>query len=810
MVTPRSIEETTPLDRESVHIRSEDNVDPPLSWQLQVFGLVQGVGFRPFVVRQARSLGLRGFVRNCSASVDILLHGCSHALVAQFVATLQDKAPNLARIDRISVMASSPDPSCDSFEVAHSEQMDERRLTISPDVAPCKECLAEMRTPSDRRYGYPFINCVNCGPRFSIIRDLPYDRRVTTMSGFEQCPQCRAEYELVADRRYHAQPNACAKCGPRLTLYDRGGQVVAGDPLVAVVDALNAGRIVAVKGAGGFHLVVDAGNATAVAELRRRKRRDLKPFALMAADLETARRHAIIAPDEARLLDHWASPIVLMPRHPNSPLPDNIAPNNSTLGIMLPSTPLHHLMFDRGAPPIVVATSGNISGRPIVIDNATALAELPVVADLILTHNRDIEVRVDDSVLRRLPADKDNQNELLFLRRGRGYAPYAFDLHGVTDTAPTVLALGAELKTALAIYARGQIIVSQHIGDLKNDETLGSHYTLQKHLTRLLKSAPQIVACDLHPNFRSTQMALQESGRALVQVQHHHAHMACCMTENRIEGPALGVIFDGAGLGEDGSIWGAEFLVGDLCAVRQVGSIRSLRLLGGDRAVREPRRTALALLLDAYEGDLSACAALPVIAEFTPDELRVLTAMYCKDVHSPLCTSMGRLFDGVAALGGIAYRAEYEAQGPIELEGLLRRDFEMTEPYPVVFEDTAGVLRFDYRAMIRAIAHEVLGHRPAADISRRFHSTLVEMVIQMCKLLRQLHAFNAIVLSGGVFCNEFLAVNVLHALRDAGFAVYRHSVFPPNDGGIAVGQVAVALRRHLTLQASADATVNVK
>jgi hydrogenase maturation protein HypF len=760
--------------------------------QIRVTGVVQGVGYRPFTVNLARAAGLAGWVLNDPQGVLIEAGGEPGALTG-FAAALKERAPELAMVTGVSVSwmpttSELPSP----FEIRSSGTAGRPDTIVPADSHVCADCLRELFAPGDRRFRYPFINCTNCGPRYSLIRGLPYDRAQTTMAVFEMCQRCRQEYEDVADRRYHAQPNACPACGPSLrSARADGEQLAKEEALGSAVRMLRGGQIVAVKSVGGYHLAVDARRAGAVGRLRRRKKRDAKPFALMVRDLETASQLAEISDHEARLLTSPARPIVLVRKRRAAgvaeELPEAIAPRSPNLGLMLPSAPLHHLLLAEPGLEVLVMTSGNVSGRPIVFRDDDALAELFEVADLILYHDRDIEIRVDDSVIRSSAHPDLDEPLLTFLRRSRGYAPYPVE---VEPELPPIVAYGAELKTTVAITSGRRVYLSQHIGDLKNDQTFASHRRTAWHLSRLHDLKPKYAACDLHPEFRSTRSALVEYEDRVYQVQHHHAHMASCMAENRLSGPTLGVVFDGAGYGPDGTIWGGEFLLGDYANVQRVARLRRLPLLGGDKAVREPIRTAFALALDAL-GD-SAVSAFPVLMTLSSRQREVYEVMARRRVNSPLSSSMGRLFDAFAALVGICTHAEYEAHGPIELEGLLERSLELGDPYPFDRQEHGQVTELDPRPAVRRLADDLSAGADLRALSLGFHSGVVAMVVTQCEAVRREHGVEQVVLSGGVFLNEFVLVNCLVALRKSGFAAYAHRQVPPNDGGIALGQAMVA------------------
>jgi hydrogenase maturation protein HypF len=762
---------------------------PCEQWLIRVNGVVQGVGYRPFVYQLATALGLTGWVLNDTLGVLTEVSGPVPVLTS-FADALRAQAPLLARVNEVQVQRKAAAADAGSgFEIRESTRAGRANTIVAPDSHVCPDCLREVFDPADRRYRYPFTNCTHCGPRYSLIRGLPYDRAQTTMAVFTMCPNCAREYRDPADRRYHAQPNACPVCGPKLTITSRDGDLADGDDALRIAtDALAAGRIVAVKSVGGFHFAVNARDADAVALLRRRKRRDAKPFALMVTDLAAVERIAEFGAAEGELLASPARPIVLL-RKRGGVLPEAIAPRNPNLGIMLPSAPLHYLLLDRPGLDVLVMTSGNVSGYPIAFRNEDALSQLFEVADLILHHDRDIEIRVDDSVVRSTDHPGLDEPLITFLRRSRGYAPYPVRVEREQEA---VLAYGAELKTTVALSGGREVYVSQHIGDLKNDETFASHRQTAAHLAKLYELTPRYVACDLHPSFRATRFAETDRPEDIFRIQHHHAHMASCMAENQLSTTTLGVVFDGAGYGLDGTIWGGEFLLGDLEGVRRLAHLRPIPLLGGDKAVNEPIRTGFALAVLTLGGKAEAIAAFPALGELDDAQRHVFATMIERGLNAPLVSSMGRLFDGVAALLGICSHAEYEAHGPIELEGLLGRDLRMDErPYSFGLLD-GDPARVDYAPVIAAIAVDIADGVEPAEISRRFHSAVVGMVLARCEALRAEHGINQVVLSGGVFLNEFLAVNCLLALRGAGFAAYAHRLVPANDGGIALGQVMVA------------------
>ncbi|MCP3751807.1 carbamoyltransferase HypF [Pseudomonas sp. SBB6] len=757
-------------------------------WLIRVTGVVQGVGYRPFVYKLASRSGVLGSVWNDQAGVVIDAVGPAATLQA-FKVCLKLNAPPLAVIDSVSYVESTFEELPEGFTIAASVKSTEVSSWVAPDYDVCEECLQEMRDPSDRRYRYPFINCTNCGPRYSIIRSMPYDRIKTTMCTFTMCRDCEREYLDPASRRFHAQPVACPDCGPEVELLDASGSLLhRNEAIVEARRLLAGGKILGVKSIGGFHLAVCASDEGAVKLLRKRKKRDSKPFAVMVRDVETARAWADVSEQEAAVLTSSARPIVLL-RKRTSTVAEAIAPRNPMIGLMLPSAPLHYLLLEDPALDALVMTSANLSGRPICYENHEALGLLQGVADCLLVHNRDIQRRVDDSVVR-VSQVKDWKEPLLtFFRRSRGYAPFPVSM---ALEGKSVLAYGAELKTTIAVSKQQQVFLSQHIGDLKNPLTLAAHEQCANDLCQLNDVRPALIACDMHPLFSATRSAMANTELPVMQVQHHHAHMASCMAENNLAGLTLGVIFDGTGYGTDGTIWGAEFLLGDYAAVRRVATIRPLKLLGGDAAVKDPSRVAVALLCDAFDSldDIVSC---DLFQRLGAERLRVYEVMYRRNVNSISCTSMGRLFDGVASLIGVCDTAEYEAQGPIELEGLLERSHSLAPCYSYgLVHSENGLITIDYREMIRQIVTDLAEGICRTRISRKFHSTVVDMISTVGEALTGRFHTRQIVLSGGVFLNEFLMLNAYQELKALGLNPYVHKKLPPNDAGISYGQIAVA------------------
>jgi hydrogenase maturation protein HypF len=745
---------------------------------IRVEGVVQGVGFRPFVHQLASRLGLAGLVGNDARGVFVEVEG-PPAKVEAFLAALERDAPPLAVVERVTARPVPPVGQA-GFMIAASAPGGDRQALVSADSATCAACLAELDDPADRRYRYPFINCTDCGPRFTIVRDVPYDRPNTTMASFAMCADCAREYEDPADRRFHAQPVCCPACGPRLRLAGADRRPLDGDPLEAAAGLLRAGRVLAVKGLGGYHLAADAACEPAVAALRARKHREDKPFALMVADLDTAARLCRADPAEAALLASPRRPIVLLRRRPTRSVAASVAPGNRYLGLMLPYTGLHHLLLREVDRPIVL-TSGNVSDEPIAYRDDDAAERLAGIADAFLTHDRPIHVRTDDSVTRAF------RGRELLVRRARGYAPQPVPLaYGVPRP---VLACGAELKSTFCLAKGNRAFVSQHIGDLENYETLRSFTEGIEHFSRLFDVAPEVVAHDLHPDYLSTKYAADLTGVELVGVQHHHAHVAACLADNGEPGPVIGVAFDGLGYGADGTVWGGEFLMADLAGYRRVGHLEPVPLPGGAAAIREPWRMAAAYLDAAYRDAVPA--DLAVVARNRARWRRVVEVARA-GLNSPPTSSAGRLFDAAAAIVGVRDAINYEGQAAVELEQLAdprarggyRAGLAGGEPFRV-----AGV------DLVRAVAEDVRAGVDPAVVAGRFHRGVAGAVVAGCRAARDATGLATVALSGGVFQNLLLLEAAVAGLEAAGFRVLVHHRVPPNDGGISLGQAAVAAAR---------------
>jgi hydrogenase maturation protein HypF len=748
--------------------------EPTVS-RLRVFirGAVQGVGFRPFIFRLANELGLKGWVMNSASGVAIEVEATGSVL-QEFLQRLEAQKPAISFIQSLETKYLDP-LGFDSFTIRESCG-GEKTAVVLPDIATCPECLREIFDPANRRYQYPFTNCTNCGPRFTIIEALPYDRARTTMKNFTMCEECSREYGDPADRRFHAQPNACPKCGPQLELWDGSGKVLARrhDALLETASVVRAGRIAAVKGLGGFHLLTDARSEDAVRELRARKHREEKPFALMFPSYKSVLEHCETTEIERRLVRAPESPIVLLRRfREDDGLAPSIAPRNPYLGAMLPYTPLHHLLMrELGFP--VVATSGNLSEEPICKDEHEALQRLRGIADIFLVHNRPILRHADDSVAREMGGRE------LVIRRARGFAP--LPVHFDREL-PTVLAVGAHQKNTIAASVHSQVFVSQHIGDLENATSYEAFKSVVGAFETLFDLKPAAVACDMHPAYVSTQYA-QASSLPRISVQHHYAHILSCMAENDLQPPALGIAWDGSGFGPDGTVWGGEFLHVTDSKFQRVAHLRPFLLPGGEKAVRQPRRCALALLYEVFGESVFENGPLPADV-FSKEELRVLRTMLSQRINSPLTTGAGRLFDGFASLLNLRHRARFEGQAAMELEFALSQS-SVGDFYPFDVQENGEMLILDWAPAVREAV--TAKDEPLAAASSRFHNMLVEMCVEVAKRVGE----KKVVLSGGCFQNKYLTERLIGRLRETGFQPYWHQRVPPNDGGIALGQLMAA------------------
>jgi hydrogenase maturation protein HypF len=754
---------------------------------IQVRGIVQGVGFRPYIYKLATSLGLSGYVFNSSSGVTIEVEGEE---LEKFLQSLAEDPPALAKITGISISEAAIRGEA-GFSILHSRHEVGEFALVSPDAGTCDACWHDFGDPLNRRYGYPFTNCTHCGPRYTILRDIPYDRANTTMARFVMCADCRKEYDDPSDRRFHAQPNACAVCGPSLSLAERHAQTpVAREDSLAVLRRtralLDEGKIVAVKGLGGFLLACDATNRAAVTELRTRKRRPHKPFALMVRDLAAARSLCEVARADEISLMHPRRPIVIMPRREGTPLAPEIAPGDRTVGVMLPYTPLHYLLFGdspatASAWVALVMTSGNLSEEPIVTSNEEALRRLGGIADWFLLHDRDIATRVDDSVVRTF------EGKERALRRSRGFVPQAIDLGAEIEE---LVAFGGELKNTFCLTKGRYAVLSQHIGDLENYETMQFFEETLANLRHIFKVTPSAVAYDLHPNYLSTRMAMRSGIERKIGVQHHHAHIASCMAENQLQGRVLGVALDGTGYGSDGKIWGFEFLSADFADFTRRAHLRNVPLPGGDAAVRHPWRMALSYLRDScgqgIPGGLTCFRTIP------EKQLALVEKMLAEQIQTVETSSCGRLFDAVAALLGLAPEVTFEGQAAIALEAMADRCSDDRYEFAIEEGETAVL---DMRPAIATIVRELGRGRRAEEISACFHNTLSAAIGELCGRIGAKDGLNRVCLSGGSFQNLYLLEGTVVELRRRGFEVFLHAQVPTNDGGLALGQAVIANQR---------------
>ena len=753
-------------------------------------GIVQGVGFRPFVFQLAGRHGLNGWVRNQSDGVEIEASGAA-ASIARFLHDLPRAAPPLARIVGLEV-EERPVRRHHGFTIIPSRANDSRTTLISPDVCTCKDCLRELLDPRDRRHRYPFINCTHCGPRYTIIRDIPYDRGKTTMAAFPMCAACRQEYEDPLDRRFHAQPNACWECGPQLWLEDSDGRVLArkDEALRRSMALLAGGSIVAVKGLGGFHLAVDATRELAVSRLRRRKIREEKPFAVMFPTVTEIRRCCRVSEAEARLLESPQRPIVLLEKvlaDPQLNIAPSVAPRNRFLGCFVPYTPVHHLLFQEGPLQALVMTSGNQSDEPIVMENGEARCRLQNIADFYLLHDRDIHLRCDDSVARVL------HRRPRLVRRARGYAPMPIFLD---KTLPPVLGVGAELKNTICLTRRKEAFLSQHIGDLENLQTLRSFEHTIAHLQTILEIEPQCIAHDLHPNYLSTRWAEAQNGVPRIGVQHHHAHIAAVLAEARTAGPVLGLALDGTGYGADGTIWGGEVLRVDGDRCERLGHFRHVLMPGNDAAIREPWRMALSYLW-ALEPDHVRDRFADILARWPAKKVKVIIQMLEKGLNTAITSSCGRLFDAVSSLAGLRDAVAYEGQAAIELEQALGDD---EGSYRGELRKEQGRLILDPLPMIAEVVDDLRRKRDTGVISGRFHRGIVALLVDAAAAARDESGIDGIALSGGVFQNAYISHHLEAELTARDFTVFTHREAPPNDACISLGQAYVAAHRLLARQ----------
>ncbi len=760
------------------------HTEPIKKARISIRGIVQGVGFRPFVYQLATKNRLKGWVCNTSGAVEIEVEGTGEAINC-FFNQLNTQPPPLSQIDEIKFHYSQPE-GYQAFEIKESQPEKGKYQRISPDIATCALCLKELFDKKDRRYRYPFINCTNCGPRFTIIKDIPYDRSKTTMRNFKMCPECQSEYENPFDRRFHAQPNCCPWCGPHLELVDQNGRFVASkDPISDAAALIKKGEILAIKGLGGFLLACDATNECAVQLLRQRKKRPFKPFALMMLTVDEIKKHCLVSPEEERLLRSTKAPIVLLKCKDKSFVAPAVAPNLNYLGVMLPYTPLHHLLLREVRLPLVM-TSGNLSEEPIAKDNHEGLRKLKNIADYFLFHNRDIHIRCDDSIV----IVENNKEQVI--RRARSYAPDPIHL---SFKAKQILACGAELKNTFCITRDEYAFISQHIGDLDNVETLMYFEEMIEHYKKLFRLQPTIVAHDKHPNYLSTRHAQELKSKdtkiTLVPVQHHHAHIVSCIVDNNAEPPILGVAFDGTGYGEDGCIWGGEFLLADYTTFRRLGHLEYIPMPGGEVAIKKPYRMTMSYLLNLL-GKETLNKPLQFLEKVDEFEVEIVKKQIEKGINAPMTSSAGRLFDAVSALLDIRNEVDYEGQAAIELEMLGSAEKERQRIYPFEIVDKNGVKVTRIGKLFAGILEDLSKGIPKSEIAASFHHTISQIIVRMCQIFTQETEIRQVVLSGGVFQNRLLLMLTRRYLEDAGMNVLTHGKVPCNDGGISLGQAVIA------------------
>ncbi len=753
--------------------------DEIIARKLKISGIVQGVGFRPYVYKQALLHGLKGEVANTPSGVFIHVEGKARN-IDSFCRNLYSDIPRLAYLTDIDQFSDKV-LGFQNFSIVSSVCGQNHSALISPDVAVCDECIREMLDPLDRRHGYPFINCTNCGPRYTIMESIPYDRPNTSMKSFIMCKKCQQEYDDPKNRRFHAQPNACSDCGPSVSLYDSSGICIeCKDSIGQAALFLLQGKIIAIKGLGGFHLCADASNSEAVTNLRRRKHREEKPFAVMALNIEAIEKFAVVTGQEKELLASYRRPVVLLKKKDHCLISPEVSPGNSCIGAMLPYTPIHYLLLVHGFEALVM-TSANISKEPIVIDNNEAFDKLAGIADFFLTHDRDIYLRCDDSVLRH------DAGAIRLIRRSRGFSPFPVFLR---KELPQVLGCGAELKNTICLTKGSLAFVSQHIGDLDNLAAYDFFQMTIEHMKKILNITPRTLACDLHPDYLSTRYAMEQNDISILQVQHHHAHIVSCMAENNIEGKVIGLAFDGTGLGKDGAIWGGEFLIADENMYSRSGHLSHMPLPGGAAAIREPWRMAISYLYKVF-GEEMLDLDIQVIREIEDNRLFFIRNMLIKRINCPETSSMGRFFDAVAAIIGIRYKVNYEGQAAVELEKLA--DNSVTDCYQYdVTSDVDEIHQILPHAIIHGVIKDIEKKVAASVISAKFHNTVISMSKDLCLVIRKETDINRVALSGGVFQNSYLLNGIIRELVKNSFEVFSHRFVPCNDGGISLGQAVCA------------------
>ena len=749
--------------------------------KIEIKGIVQGVGFRPTVYRLANEHNLKGTVFNDSTGVRLDIEGKSED-ISYFLDELEKNPPPLSSIDEIK-SEELPVKGFDEFKIIESEESKERTTLVSPDISICKDCKEELLNPKDRRYLYPFINCTNCGPRFTITEELPYDRKNTTMEIFEMCEECKTEYENPEDRRFHAQPNACSKCGPHLELLDTRGRKQLGNPINKAIKLLRKGKIIAIKGLGGFHLACDAKNKKAIHALRERKMRPYKPFALMAKDIEVISEFVNVSDKEKELILSPGAPVVLLTKKEKSILPDNIAPNNKFLGFMLPYTPLHVLLFKNLE--VLVMTSGNRRDEPIAFDNQDVNERLTGIADYFLIHNRDIWIQADDSVCRIV------EDSPLLLRRSRGYTPQP--LKSPIGSKKKIIGFGAHKHNTFTISRGNEIFVSHYIGETDNIETIKAFERGIEHFVNFFDIPPDIAVVDMHPDYQATKFGKKwafEKGKPLIEVQHHHAHIASCLLDNKIDERVIGVAWDGTGYGADGNIWGGEFLIADLKEYERKAHLQYIPLPGGDITVKEPWRMGAVYLYDIF-GRSFGRLDIDFVKALDRKKWFIIRNMIDKRVNSPFTSSVGRLFDAVSSILGVRSSINYQGQAAIELE-MIAEDVDEFYKFEIIRGVDTHIV--DPKKVIESIIDDITKGVPEGSISGKFHMGLAELIVNVSDLLREETGINKVCLSGGVFQNVILRTRASKRLREEEFEVYNHKEIPPNDGGISAGQVAIGMK----------------
>ncbi len=749
--------------------------------RITIHGIVQGVGFRPYIHKLVQKYHLAGWVCNSNQGVEMEIEGEENN-INFFLENFKDNLPPLAIIEDIKVKK-LPWLGYANFKIKESNNNHEHPIILMPpDVSVCEDCLRELNNPADRRYRYPFINCTNCGPRFTIIEDMPYDRGKTTMKNFSMCPDCNAEYNDINNRRYHAQPNACPVCGPEVCLYEGNKKIVTKDPIEEAQNRLIKGQIGAIKGLGGFHLACDASNCSAVLRLREIKQRDEKPFAVMVENSDRVRTFCHLSEYAREYLESKEKPIVILKKQKDNYLSPEIAPGNDCIGVMLPYTPLHFLLLQKSGL-VLVMTSANFSDEPIIIQNEEAFQKLAHRVDFLLIHNRAIYNRCDDSVL------KISYNRPIFIRRSRGYAPFPIVL---SKNSKQILGVGPEQKNTVCFTRDHYAFPSQHLGDLKNKDSFEAYQEAVNRLSRVFQFNPEIIACDLHPDYLSTSYAeqvAQKKGLPLLRIQHHHAHIASCMAENHLTEKVIGIAFDGSGLGKDNHIWGGEFLVANLKDYCRVGHLQYQAMPGGEQAISQPWRMAYSYLYSIF-GEKIANSNLELIKRRTSKELYLLNQMLDKRINSPFTSSCGRLFDAIAALINLKDEVNFEGQAAVELEAMCQSKYR--DHYSYSIEEEASNWIVNTEAMFLQIIHEMEKHENMEKIATKFHNTIADLTLSMCVKMRNKYNINLVVLSGGVFQNSFLLNRIIGKLKEEDFKIYIHQKMPPNDACISLGQAVIA------------------